>query len=657
LLTNTMARSNGRPQSGRIHVQNRTTDDSAPILGSDLVVGDDRAAEALLEDALHETISKGMTQQTRKNYRSRIERIIRYLDVSVPSYYAVGVRKITEEEKGDRSKYYFDRTEDLIYSGFNVKFFLFFLASEEVNKDGKLVGYDQLRKFRDAVLWGSKIAGQLLPSDFFTKSETYLIAFRRKFAQAKKVGNVEEQATDPIPIPVYRFLLRRSIETNNIFAWTWTLLQWNCMARSASIDCLGFHNFSLGTDSLVVKYDDSKADKAGEKLSEKNLYANPLDWTMCPWLGLGVYFCVNCGNLGENERLFLKHGRKEGISSTKYNEQMSSLVRGMENSVSPHMNVAKLNPYGLRKGAATHAVSGTTAAPSIPSIARRGEWSIGSVLDVYWHFGSVGDHYLGRILCGLDPNDTNFAVLPPHWKLEDPLGTSAIMEAMHLMYGPILKEQEDGGGGSTTRHGAGHRSGILLRCLASIVFHSKHLAATMVKYPGHDFSKLAILHNPSLLKQLKELVTVEPTKGVLVAPTGIPPHVGLAVQVAEVLDTLGDLVTRFEEHGDTLMIAVEEAVERTALEGGHITGDKLKEILETHRRESLETVDQHLKSMREEVRAAIRQGRSDGAGAGAGPGDDDGGNLDFFGGTDDYDTCGGATGGGGGGPTKVNRYM
>ena len=321
-LTNTMARSNGRPRSGRIHVENRATDDAAPILGSDLVVGDDRAAEALLEDALHETISKGMTQQTRKNYRSRIERIIRYLDVNVPSYYAVGVRKITEEEKGDRSKYYFDRTEDLIYSGFNVKFFLFFLASEEVNKDGKLVGYDQLRKFRDAVLWGSKIAGQLLPSDFFTKSETYLIAFRRKFAQAKKVGNVEEQATDPIPIPVYRFLLRRSIETNNIFAWTWTLLQWNCMARSASIDCLGFHNFSLGTDSLVVKYDDSKADKAGEKLSEKNLYANPIDWTMCPWLGLGVYFCVNCGNLGENERLFLKHGRKEGISSTKYNEQM-----------------------------------------------------------------------------------------------------------------------------------------------------------------------------------------------------------------------------------------------------------------------------------------------------------------------------------------------
>ena len=42
------------------------------------------------------------------------------------------------------------------------------------------------------------------------------------------------------------------------------------MARSASIDCLAFHNFSVGSlDSIVIKYDETKADKAGEKLSEK----------------------------------------------------------------------------------------------------------------------------------------------------------------------------------------------------------------------------------------------------------------------------------------------------------------------------------------------------------------------------------------------------
>jgi len=59
------------------------------------------------------------------------------------------------------------------------------------------------------------------------------------------------------------------------------------MARSASIDCLAFHNFSIGLDLIVIKYDATKADKAGEKLSEKNAYANPLDWTLCTWTALG----------------------------------------------------------------------------------------------------------------------------------------------------------------------------------------------------------------------------------------------------------------------------------------------------------------------------------------------------------------------------------
>ena len=241
----------------------------------------------------------------------------------------------------------------------------------------------------------------------------------------------------------------------------------------------------------------------------------------------------------------------------------------------------KLNPYGLRKGAATHAVSGTTAAPSIPSIARRGEWSIGSVLDVYWHFGLVGDHYLGRILCGLDPNDTNFAVLPPHWNVDDPLGNETISQAMHLMYGPILVEY------------AGRRenpSGILLRCLACIVYHSERLLETMVKHPGHDFSKLSLLHNSTMLEQLKEFVTIQPTKGGIISPTGIPPHIGLAVQVSEVLDTLGNLVHQFGEHGDNLMLAVEEALDSKALDSVHVTGSWLKEILETYQKDSIDAV-------------------------------------------------------------------
>jgi hypothetical protein len=53
----------------------------------------------------------------------------------------------------------------------------------------------------------------------------------------------------------------------------------------------------------------------------------------------------------------------------------------------------------------------------------------------------------------------------------------------------------------------------------------------MLQYPGHDFVKISILHDEALLVELRMLVTTEPTAGVMTTPTGIPPHVELAMNV------------------------------------------------------------------------------------------------------------------------------
>ena len=97
--------------------------------------------------------------------------------------------------------------------------------------------------------------------------EDYLGAYtRKKVALAQKKGRSMSSAQTQFQLPVYRSMIETS--KKNIFAcWVWTQLQWNCMAPSASIDCLGFHNFSVGLDWIVIKYDETKADKAGEKLS------------------------------------------------------------------------------------------------------------------------------------------------------------------------------------------------------------------------------------------------------------------------------------------------------------------------------------------------------------------------------------------------------
>jgi len=74
----------------------------------------------------------------------------------------------------------------------------------------------------------------------------------------------------------------------------------------------------------------------------------------------------------------------------------------------------------------------------VSSIAARGEWSLGKVLDVYWHFSEPGDTYLGRVLAFLCPNSLDFAILPPHFNVDNPMSNDIIREAMFLSFGPIL---------------------------------------------------------------------------------------------------------------------------------------------------------------------------------------------------------------------------
>jgi hypothetical protein len=122
------------------------------------------------------------------------------------------------------------------------------------------------------------------------------------------------------------------------------------MARSASIDPLHLDNFWLGTDSIIGKYDESKADKAAERLSEKNLYSNPTIFKWCWWTGLGVWVALHGEDAFEgNRHLFLNAGAKAGTESTNYCEQVLAVVTPHIEELLQHIAPNRFNPYGLRK--------------------------------------------------------------------------------------------------------------------------------------------------------------------------------------------------------------------------------------------------------------------------------------------------------------------
>ena len=124
----------------------------------------------------------------------------------------------------------------------------------------------------------------------------------------------------------------------------------------------------------------------------------------------------------------------------------------------------------------------------------------GRILDLYWHFAEPGDTFLGRVLAGFDPNGEEFATLPPHWILEDPMSNEKVKEAINLMFATILQRWG---------HTAVDPTGILLYCLASVVWHVDFLKDMAARHPGHPFSMIPLLSNPTLLNDLKELVTLE----------------------------------------------------------------------------------------------------------------------------------------------------
>ena len=135
----------------RIQSHERETNDEVPILGSHLQDHIDQ----VVTNAVHATMSKAMSTTTRRDYRNCIKRFIKHLvKENFNSYYLIGVRPVTPEELADRNKYYNKNdTEDLQYTGLNVKYLIYFLSSTEKREDnGKLKSQSDARKYRDAVL-------------------------------------------------------------------------------------------------------------------------------------------------------------------------------------------------------------------------------------------------------------------------------------------------------------------------------------------------------------------------------------------------------------------------------------------------------------------------------------------------------------------------
>ena len=437
--------------------------------------------------------------------------------------------------------------------------------------------YDTPRKYHDAILKCAGVSKYKLPPDYKPKMKSYLDNLKIEKNKAKGNRQLDENEADPIGIGLYEQLCKWAITAgtlSGIYVWAFATTQWNIMGRTVNVDPMGFHNLCKSQhDIIIIQYDSNKMDKKREKVTPKNCYANPARPDICIFLALGCYISVIQNKFSrKSDKIFQGEG-KDGSASNTYSKALMKLIKdeARQNIIFQHCREGHFHPHGFRKGAGTHVTTCTMEPPPIPSVLMRGEWSLGKVLEVYWKHSMVGDTYLGRCLAGFNPDEPGFGVLPPHFRVgtENPL----VMEGMSLCFGRII----DGFGGCGIE-------GALLLFLASIVYHADtFLLPQIANNRNHPFLSIPLLSRPNILKQLQELVTLEPA-GDVMQSTGVPRSAFLMDELRKVYAAMQGYTSEVRDLKTKLPEIVKNAIEDKATESGQVTAtfvmERLKEAFD-----------------------------------------------------------------------------
>ncbi|KAL7523497.1 hypothetical protein ACHAWF_002320 [Thalassiosira exigua] len=475
-----------RRGGGRIRVHERTVDDQTQIIDA----GTEIAIEHTTE--INATEQSQMEDKTRKEYRNRIRHIIDFWMENYPDYFESGTRVLTEEEKNDTVKFHHKNNRDIIYSGLNVtlvKSFVSVKKTKRINQDGKPVmsSVSDIKKYDDAIKWGSQRAGQPLPSSYYRDMEMFITAYKKEFKAAQKDGRTDEQEADPITATLFCLICKWAVNAGNIFVWVFSLLMWHLMSRSISIDSIAFHNIKMGTsDSIKFKFDETKADKTGELVQEKNCYANPKKSHLCLFLAMACWISINAEKLENTERLFINPGSKLGSASQRYCCQLAELISEHYEEVKRYLQVSRFNAHGWHLRILCN---NTPTFLCCSSCSWRTVYA--KILDVYFKFAMGGDQFLGRLLVLLNPRDGSFADLTPH--LKDP-SHPTVLRGIKVAFGDVIDKHQD------SEHDP---SGLMSLLLASLVHHSPWLLSICSEYPDHPFHTIPLLGNHELLSELK----------------------------------------------------------------------------------------------------------------------------------------------------------
>ena len=433
-----------------------------------------------------------------------------------------------------------------------------------------------VRKPYDAIMHFARELELHAPAEFVTQTLSILKCNKKEIDSARQDGQYDDTSADPLPTRLYMWLLMHAYTAFSLFFGAWTCWQWNCIARGINMQTLHYKCLSVRNDSLHVEFPKTKTSKGEKVVYPKHVFANPLRVELCPVTWLGIYVCCN-PEVNATGQVFLGGD----AASVKYATTLKSILQEHQDMVEGMGgNVERLSrKHCIRKGAGTAAAASSTAAPSIVSIVRRGDWSLGKVLDLYLRWADGGDQYCGRIMTLLNPDTAEFATLPPFFKE----GTG--IELIHK----VLEEVFGTGENSVLTRFPTMRP-VLIMCLASMVHHADTIKEMLDKnvrlwgptfgsrVPGsedyvgvHPLMQQVKLFRSASLLGLRGTTSLDPKDRQAPRATGVPPFVMNIKKLEDILVVAKKNAETLANLGTTLTTSFGAFLEARARSDGIVT--------------------------------------------------------------------------------------
>ena len=436
--------------------------------------------------------------------------------------------------------------------------------------------------------FSKKPKGNHLSGTFKPTARDYIDNYSKWFSEQQQEGNADDNTAGELPVEVHKLLVRAAIKKGDLGHAAWLVWQWALCSRSHNITNLRCHHFKCLGGYVKVQHDRVKT--GGHQVtSPKHCYQSPFVPEACCDFVLGLYLCSTRDRQQEEDpKIFVGAGAAHQV----FNSYFVDLVKELEGEISQIASGKNLSPHSIRKGSGTAGANGATAAPSVISICRRGDWSIGQVLGRCLKWAAAQDQCLGRVLALLPSCDGRFATPAAHWNDGDgtvELARAAVEEVFGANY-PVTFQP------------------MLRRCLASMVSHSEWVMGNL---PATHCARCNPLHvagsgEGALLAKLKAVVSLEASSSG--TPTGIPPCIFNLIQHEKTVGQLSKLAAEQQStntllRGLTTSLVAEmkafleqRAVEQNVVTISGLTGhlDSQREVLESAIMKRLEEQEKKL---------------------------------------------------------------